>query len=1810
LEKLGKYLIQRELGRGAGGVVYRARDPIINRLVALKTITTGLAEYPDLLQRFYQEAQSAGGLQHPNIVTIYDLGDADGIPYIAMELLEGESLDQLISRRAPLPVPLKLTYALQACRALDYAHKRGIIHRDIKPDNVMLTRDGTVKVVDFGIARVLETSKTQTGMLLGTFAYMSPEQYHGEHADARSDIWSFGVLLYELLAYQRPFRGQTPASLMHSICQQEPLSLQEVAPDCPAALEKVIQRVLHKSPDERYQSMEEVLLDLDPICKSLQAESVAALVVQARNLSEQGDYSQSRDLLRQALQIDSTNTQARNLLEKANTELRRILIRPKLQQQIEKGQELLAEGKTQEARMEAEVVLQLDPTFEPAQELLKRVQQEMDRARQIAEWMDAAKQRLAQGLLEEAEELLVKVLEAESTNQQAKALQLQVTNEKAERQRRAQFLEKMQQARGLWTQQNYAECIQLLVELRKEFPDDDEIPRLLETAQEDQANQKRSQGLADARSMLANRRYDECTALLAELRKQFPGDDEVLKLQKTVLEDQRKQRRTQSVAEARSLLAARRYDDCTSLLNSILKEFPGDEEVLQLQRNVLEDQRKERRSQSIAEARSLFAARRHDACTALLNSILKEFPGDDETLQLQKNVLDDQRKQRMLDSLSEPRNLLAAKRYDDCIARLTSLQKEFPDETDVSRLLETAKAEKTEQQRQQSVAKARKMLAGRRYDECNTLLLELQKQFPKDDEIPKLLDVVRKDQSEQRKLQGLTEARSLLHSRNYEECIALLGKLQGEHPNDNDVAKLFETAVGEQAEQLKLKSLSEARSLLTSRSYEECLASLAKLQNQYPKDNDIAKLIEIAREDRAEQQKQRQLADARNHLAGRRFVDAMAVLDGLREAHPKDAGVIKLRALALQEKEKQDSLERLQAELKDLKKLVSEKKYTEVLAQSERIQKEFPGNTDLSRLIEFSKAQQAEIERETQQQKSLQEVKKLFDAARFEEAYQAALAGLKTFPDNKGLQLLKEQADSQQRKLETRQHIEQRIREIKVKINRGKISDAIDLAKQTLMTLGPDTDVNQLLNSARVELEAREKKKDQEEKLQAVRALITAGKLVEATKTLDLAVEAKILEVFDPRVQRVCEELDAAKSAATAAATAISAPPMTRSKEYAWLQGPPEPEVASPEETRPPTTVPEAKASAGQTVSLPTRPVVPPTVPPLVPPPPADNAPRVSSSPQRPEKPSTKPAAEPIAEPKAGSAAPVVPAPTPTPTPTPTLALPPVPPPRKDFRQPVPQVSIPEAIPAAGVAPPSNRKKAARIGVLVLCAIGLVWGLTRVATLLRTRETASIPTVAKSPAKPELNPLEVQQRNALNAADKLVASNDLEGALRILTPAADLNGPLTAEIKKKQAGIEESMQNQNLRDLRRREELLWQQANDDVAGGRFAEAQKKLRQVLALGDGGLRKNDAQQALAHTIPDRQAEEKLFTQARQDLQKGDINSLQSASDILSKIASREDPRKPEAEKMLQDVRAKLSSSYASSARQDLQRGDFHSARLKAGQIQQSGGDAAAVSTDIDQAEQSRLTQLEGQYNQLKQSDDDAAAQQLSNLQRGFQALADSAGPRSEEAKNFVNNLPAAIREVHDRAAAKRTEASYQQIVSKYQQASSANDKSGLDAARTAFQSIAKAGGPHASDAQRFADEIGTKLTALNQPPPPVTPTPVQPPPVSGPVDSDAVLALVKQYSQAYEQRNADALRQIWPTMGKRYAGLKTSFESASSIRMEIQTESVKMSADGLSATVTAQVTQEYTPQGQKPRSAKGRTIFQFAKSNGSWVITNVQ
>lgn len=304
MKKIGRYEILEEVGRGAMGVVFKAQDPLIGRLIALKTITASVADDPGLVERFRREAKAAGALQHPNIVTIHEMGEADEVPFIAMEYLEGESLDALISRRAPVPLAQKVGYLVQTCRALQYAHRRGVIHRDIKPANIVVTVEGVVKVVDFGIARLAETSKTQTGTMLGTLGYMSPQQIQGKHADSRSDIWSLGVVLYELLTYRRPFAGENHAALLLSILQKEPVPLRELVRACPQQLDVISRRALAKDDAARYQSMEQLLLELKSAWAALHLNKSGQTLAEAT-----GDAAQQYALQTVASRASHARTQ-------------------------------------------------------------------------------------------------------------------------------------------------------------------------------------------------------------------------------------------------------------------------------------------------------------------------------------------------------------------------------------------------------------------------------------------------------------------------------------------------------------------------------------------------------------------------------------------------------------------------------------------------------------------------------------------------------------------------------------------------------------------------------------------------------------------------------------------------------------------------------------------------------------------------------------------------------------------------------------------------------------------------------------------------------------------------------------------------------------------------------------------------------------------------------------------------------------------------------------------------------------------------------------------------------------------------------------------------------------------------------------------------------------------------------------------------------------------------------------------------------------------------------------------------------------
>jgi predicted Ser/Thr protein kinase len=264
IQTVGRYEITGELGRGAMGVVYKALDPTIGRTVALKTMRLDVhgLDAQEMVRRFQNEARAAGVLNHPNIVTIYDAGQQDGIFYIAMEFIEGTTLHELLAEKRVLATEEVLQLTRQICRGLDYAHSNGIVHRDIKPANIMITGNGTVKIMDFGIAKS-GGQVTNTGQVLGTPNYMAPEQVKGRQLDGRSDLFSLGVILYEMLTGEKPFVGQNVTTIIYKIVNENPITPRDLDVTVHPGLSAIVTKALAKAPDDRYQTGADLVRDLE-----------------------------------------------------------------------------------------------------------------------------------------------------------------------------------------------------------------------------------------------------------------------------------------------------------------------------------------------------------------------------------------------------------------------------------------------------------------------------------------------------------------------------------------------------------------------------------------------------------------------------------------------------------------------------------------------------------------------------------------------------------------------------------------------------------------------------------------------------------------------------------------------------------------------------------------------------------------------------------------------------------------------------------------------------------------------------------------------------------------------------------------------------------------------------------------------------------------------------------------------------------------------------------------------------------------------------------------------------------------------------------------------------------------------------------------------------------------------------------------------------------------------------------------------------------------------------------------------------------
>ncbi len=634
LTKLGKYIIKSELGSGAMGVVYRAEDPRLGRPVAIKTMSANVAANPELLKRFYREAQSAGQLRHPNIVTIYDIDEADGIPFIAMEFLDGEDLEKIISARKQLPVVKKIDIAIQACRGLHCAHQHGIVHRDVKPANIFLLTDGTVKLVDFGIARIGSASMTRTGMVLGTVMYMSPEQIRGQTVDPRSDIFSLGIILYELLTYQPPFPGADVPSILFKIMNEPPAPLRELLPQFPPELEKVLLRALEKDREQRYQTTEDLAFDLQRLADHLKHDMVDVYLEQGQRSLAERNLTLAKESLQKVLEIDSTHDLARGLLNQVVDQIRTRQRTQKIDQSLRQAKEALQAEQYDDALTALEELLRLDPTHHEAQQYQQMAVERRDRIQKIRRHMERADKLAAEADFHSAKTELEAILQLDRRHSSAQEMMDWVLKELTEQERLRQVRQHIQAARSHLAEKNYPKVLELLQKAHELDPiniEVDSLTRLVRSSQEKEERRRAlEKRLNDIQEALNRDQFEQALSLADQVLEEFPEEPEVLKLHALAgrRADIHKKRRyvEEQLAAARDFFQKNQFSSALALLERALQTVPDDARVASFLKTVQETQERAAlealRQEAIHEANELIRAKNYSVAIEVLEKSL------------------------------------------------------------------------------------------------------------------------------------------------------------------------------------------------------------------------------------------------------------------------------------------------------------------------------------------------------------------------------------------------------------------------------------------------------------------------------------------------------------------------------------------------------------------------------------------------------------------------------------------------------------------------------------------------------------------------------------------------------------------------------------------------------------------------------------------------------------------------------------------------------------------------------------------------------------------------------------------------------------------------------------------------------------------------------------------------------------------------------------------------------------------------------------------------------------------------------------
>lgn len=944
--KIGKYDVLGVIGRGGMGIVYRAIDPRLDRHVAIKMMTGGFVDDPDLRKRFFREAQSLASLQHPNIVTVYDLGDHEGNPYLVMQFLEGETLDVAMANHRKLSFLEKFNIIIQVCNGLAYAHQRFVVHRDIKPANIMLEKDGGVKIFDFGIAHVGDQSVTKTGQLVGTPPYMSPEQVNGKTVDARSDLFSIGVVLYQLFTDHLPFQGDSPAGTFLKILYEPPPPLSTYLTSYPPELDGILSRALAKDAGERYHSADEFALDLGQVVSQFRQEVVGRQMREVEASLAKSEFQKARELLLQVLKVDPQHVPATQALRDVERRIKKHEISEQVRKLRLQADEAAAQRQLENAQSYLEQALALDNTDPELRQHAESVRGAIAQARKFRDVLKSAESAHHEGDFDSAKKAVEEALQLSPNDTQAKALHRVIQREWSERSRLRQIDNYLFQARQDISSRKFAAALETLKLAEALDPGSPQIQSMIESA---------TSGLEQ------ERRRKDIEACVREIESALNRDD---------------------------------YRGACEKADEALARFPEERTILKLKSLAERQQQVEERrhvvEEQLALARKLMQVNRNEELLSSLEATIAKI-GPEPRLQsllaiVTENVQRERLERRKSDYIQKARELLRNQEYDSAIRTLESARAELNNEPELDDLLqfvkEEAAAEERRHQAEAAIEKAQAQVLGQNYEEAIRILEGALRDNP-EPELRIALSETRRSAAEyQERIDStLASANKLFQARKFTEVVSLLEAQPPVYLHHPALGKLLESARSQAERMRRIRdAVDQSQRIADDGDYSgarRVLEEWRRRNGSAPEIDAQDSSIEERRIASVRRSSERIIGDARILITGGDYQAALDKLQSMSPSLPDLSEAMASEYRTLQQMGKTGLVESRKSQIEDS---VDRGELTRAgnLVRDAMVQ--FPGERDLSKL---GKVVEGETSRRSAAQEKLEQAQIAFDEDRW-----------------------------------------------------------------------------------------------------------------------------------------------------------------------------------------------------------------------------------------------------------------------------------------------------------------------------------------------------------------------------------------------------------------------------------------------------------------------------------------------------------------------------------------------------------------------------------------------------------------------------------------------------------------------------------------------------------------------------------------------------------------------------------------------------------------------------------------------------------